>query len=123
MSNQIELLSKLRKQLLAFLDELIQSFPNEADFVVFRLFVDNKIPIADIMNYIVAKILPLKKSVAERNDTFFLGNNILFEQADNNKVNHFKKLWMSPDVDDDDKAVIWQWFDSFISIAEEYQKC
>lgn len=125
MSNEIEILTQLKKQLIDFLDELIESFPDEPDFVIFRIFAKDQIPILDIMKYIVEKLLPLRQMVKERNDKFFLNYNILFErfdEAETKKVNYFKNLWLSPKVDNQDRNVIWSWFDSFLYLAEKFEE-
>jgi len=125
MSSELELLIQLKKQLVDFLDELIESFPEEPDFVIFRIFVKDQIPIEDVMKYICAQLLPLRNEVKERNDNFFLNHNVLFEKFDekkSSKVNQFKRLWLSPRVDKKDKDVIWQWFDSFLYLANKYQQ-
>jgi hypothetical protein len=76
------------------------------------------------------KILPLKNMVNDRDEDFFLNNCELFESlggggdnVDNKgKINRFKMLWRSPSLDDDDKRVVWEWFDTFIFLSEKYQK-
>lgn len=121
----VDILIKLKTNLLSFLDELIQSFPAEGDFVIFRIFVNDRVPIAEIMNYIVNKLCPLENLVKSRNDKFFLENNILFsnfDDAQTSKVNHFRNLWQSPDVDNEDREAIWRWFENFISLGNEYRK-
>jgi hypothetical protein len=35
-------------------------------------------------------------------------------------VNHFRKLWLSKKLDDEDRKVLWSWFDSFIYLANKY---
>ena len=123
MSSELDLLIQLRTQLVAFFDELIESFPDQPDFVIFRIFVKDQIPVVDIMNYIATKLYPLKKMIDARDENFFLNNNILFEKFDekkSSKVNHFKQLWLSPSVDKEDKKIIWSWFDSFIYLAGKY---
>ena len=67
------------------------------------------------------KTIPCTKMIKERNENFFLESNI-FDSISKTKVVHFKKLWRSKSLDDDDKKVIWQWFDSFIFLSEKYQK-
>jgi hypothetical protein len=123
MSSELELLQQLKHQLVTFLDELIESFPNEKDFVIFRLFVNETLPIAEIMRYIVENLCPLQDMVKARNEDFFLNYNILFERFDSddkNKVNHFKRLWTSGNLDKDDKDTMWRWFTSFISLGNRY---
>lgn len=123
MPSEIDLLIQLKTQMVAFLDELIESFPEEPDFVIFRIFVKDQIPIADIMNYIAGNLVPLQDMVAKRDDNFFLNNNVLFSEFDENKsskVNYFRRLWLSNKVDKEDRQVIWKWFDSFIFLAKKY---
>jgi hypothetical protein len=126
MSSEIEILIQLKKQLVTFLDELIETFPEEADFVIFRIFVNDQIPIVDIMEYIIEKICPLEKIVENREDSFFLENNILFEKFDDKKkgkVNHFRKMWQSKVLDKEDREVVWRWMNSFIVLGKKYNDC
>ena len=123
-------MSEVEKQfktaLISFLDELIGQFPHEGDLVIFRIFLKDRIPMSNILNYCVLKILPLKQMVVDRNEDFFLNHCSLFESVDidikKDKVNNFKRLWRSNQLDDDDKRVIWEWFDTFVFLAEKYQK-
>lgn len=124
--SELEILKQFKKTLISFLDELIDQFPKEADLVIFRIFLKDRVPIVNIMNYFVLKILPLKEMVTERNEDFFMNHCSLFEDVQNQqnkgKINHFKKLWRSSLLDDEDKRVVWDWFDSFIFLTEKYQK-
>jgi hypothetical protein len=123
--SEIEILKQFKNALIAFLDELIGQFPSEGDLVIFRIFLKDRVPIDNIINYFVLRILPLKKMVDERDEDFFLNKCELFEnlQEKKGKVNRFKRLWRSECLDDDDKRVVWEWFDSFIFLSEKYQKC
>lgn len=118
----VEILAEFKKQLVNFFDELIDQFPSESDLIVIRIFLKDQVPITDVISYFIREVLPLKDMVRTKNEDFFLKNNILFGQLDKNKVNHFKRLWRSEQLDNDDKAVIWTWFASFISLTERYQK-
>lgn len=127
-TNEIQIINQFKNGLISFLDELINQFPMEADLVIFRIFLKDRVPIIDVLNYFVRCMLPLKDMVKNRDEDFFLNKCNLFESFDNNnnnrnKVNKFKKLWRSPSLDTDDKKVVWEWFDSFIFLAEKYQIC
>lgn len=125
MSTEIETLRQLKNNLLEFLDELIALFPNETDFVFFRIFVNDKIPIIDIMNYIIHNLCPLQQMVETRNEEFFLKHNILFEklgEKGSTKINKFKTIWISNVLDKEDKETIWKWFATFIHIGNKYSK-
>ena len=64
--------------------------------------------------------------IEDRDEDFFLNHCTLMEDINNQntkgKINHFKKLWRSKTLDDEDKEVVWQWFDIFVSLSEKYQK-
>ena len=124
--SEIEILRKFKDTIISFLDELISQFPIEADLVIFRIFLKDRVPIVEVINYFVSKILPLKNMVKNRDEDFFLNHCNLMEdinkQSTKGKINNFKKLWRSPTLDDDDKEVVWQWFDIFITLSEKYQK-
>jgi hypothetical protein len=120
--SEIELLSRLKDQLTMFIDELIEILPTEPDLVIIRIFVKDQVPAIDIMKYIIMKIVPLKEMVAKKQADFFLQNNILFDQLDKSKVNHFKRIWLTDSVTEDNKEMIWEWFKVFINLAQRYQK-
>jgi hypothetical protein len=125
--SEIAILKQFKNSIITFLDELIVQFPEEADLVIFRIFLKDRVPIIDVVTYFVHKILPLKKMVQLRDENFFLNHCSLFKDInkDGNKQKslHFKKLWRSSSLDKQDKHVVWQWFDSFIFLGERYQKC
>ena len=118
----ITILKTFKENLITFLDELIGQMPTEGDLVIARIFIKDQVPIASILQYFCLKLLPLKNLIKERNAGFFLDNNILFSKISKDRVNHFKKLWRSGTLDDDDKETIFKWFDTFIYLAEKYQK-
>lgn len=123
MSTEIELLTQLKTQLVNFMDELIETFPKEADFVIYRIFINDQIPILDIMNYIISELCPLHEMVKNKDENFFLGRNVLFSKFNDkstNKVNRFKKLWTSGTLDSEDKEVLWSWFNSIIYLGNKF---
>lgn len=124
--SEIEILKKFKDTVISFLDELISQFPEEADLVIFRIFLKDRVPIVEVIKYFVRKVLPLKKMIEDRDEDFFLNKCTLMEDINNQntkgKINHFKKLWRSKTLDDEDKEVVWQWFDIFVTLSEKYQK-
>lgn len=112
--------SKLKVQIVAFLSELGSQLPNEPQLLLARIVLQNQISDIDIMNYFIEKIAPLKDEILLKNDRFFLENNILFESVDSSKVNRFRAIWESDQLNEESKEVIWQWFKSFIILVERY---
>ena len=97
---QIKILSEFRAGLINFFDELIEQFPDESDLIVLRIFISDQVPISDIMNTFIRKLLPLKEMIKTRNQNFFLENDVLFEKLKSDKVSYFKRLWTSNKLDD-----------------------
>ena len=125
--SSLDILRDFQKGLIAFLDELIELLPSEGDLVVVRIFLKDQIPIQDVIQYFIKKILPLKDYVKNKDDNFFLQHNILFELTDNGgietgKINQFRKLWLSDLLDSEDRDTMWRWFDYFIKLSLKYQK-
>lgn len=125
-NSEIGILTQLKTNLVSFLDELIESFPQEADFVIFRIFVNDQVPIVDIMKYICKNLCPLQDMITNRDESYILNHNVLFEKFDekeSGKVNHFKRIWASGVLDQEDKEVIWKWLQSFVYLGNKYIEC
>jgi hypothetical protein len=122
-----EVLFEFKNQLISFFDELINQFPSEGDLVVIRLFLSNQIPIKDVMNnfnYQLNKDNKMFKTmIKNREEQFFLDNNLFdLNGSSKDKVGHFKRLWRSGVLDDEDKKVMWKWVDSFVYLTDKYTK-
>lgn len=120
-----DVLREFKKSIIAFIDELITQFPNEGDLVIARIFLNDQIPIRDVMLIFNQKISQdngkLRQMIKDRNEAFFLEHDI-FDFVGKNKANHFKRLWRSGQLDDDDKHVVWKWIDSFVYLADKFKK-
>ena len=119
------ILGEFKNNLITFFDELIDQFPSEPDLVIIRIFLKDQIPVEDIINVYNDTInkdnQKFKKMIRDRNELFFLESNI-FDSISKTKVVHFKRLWRSGSLDDDDKKIIWKWIDSFVYLADKYIK-
>ena len=124
-SNIIGILQEFKNSLVTFFDELIDQFPEEGDLIMVRIFLKDQMPIETVMTVFINNLhrddQKLKKMVKDRNEVFFLENNI-FDTVGKDKVLHFKKLWRSGRLDNDDKKVVWKWSDSFIFLGDKYLK-
>jgi hypothetical protein len=123
--SEVLILQEFKNNLISFFDELIDLFPTEPDLVIIRIFLKDQIPIEEVINIFNNTInmdnQKFKKMIKDRNELFFLESNI-FDSISKTKVVHFKKLWRSDQLDDDNKDVIWKWIDSFVYLGEKYAK-
>ncbi len=132
MTTSGQVLSVFKQSIVSFMDELIDQFPKETGLILARIFLKDQIPIEVTMKNFVFKLEKndglLKKMVADKNDQFFIDNDIFSIEADGDSyaisggtVNHFRKLWLSG-LDKDDKETMWKWVESFVLLADKYQK-
>ena len=121
-SVKMQLMYEFRNQLVNFLDELIEQFPEESDLYIIRIFLKDQIPVYDVLGRYIRDLLPLKKIVDKRDESYFLQNDILYEQSGValDKVNNFRQLWLSDKLDDNDREVIWKWMDLLNHIGANY---
>ena len=120
----MDVLKEFKSQLIIFFDELIESFPMEGDLVVARLFIANQVPIVDLMNdfnhHINKNDGRLRKMIKERREDFFLKETLFTKHKES--LDHFKRLWRSSTMDNEDKDIIWKWVDTFIFLGDKYSK-
>jgi len=125
MSDPTTILIHFRNQLVSFCDELIRQFPEEGDFVVFKLFITSQVPIKTIMEgfnrYINKNEQKIRLMIKARNDDFFIREN-LFKFLSAERKNRLSTLWTDGRMDVEDKKVIWKWVDSFVMLGDRYAK-
>lgn len=119
---KLKLMYEFRTQLINLLDELIEQFPEESDLVIIRIFLKDQIPVYDVLGRYIRDLLPLKEQIKNKDSDFFLNNCILYThgQIAENRVDHFKQLWLSDKLDDNDREIIWKWMSLLTRIADQY---
>lgn len=119
-------MQEFRKNLVQFLDELIEQFPEETKFVMIRIAIQNQVPVADVIGRFIRDILPFREEARQRNDRFFIDHPFLYmsekdmENIGKEKIDQFTKLWRSDRLDDKDRSIIWDWLDIFMEYAHKY---
>lgn len=102
-----------------FIEDLHQVFPNEKDLLVAKFLLEKTIPIHSVLTIFLERVTPLKNKIKERDDRFFLEDNNIFSGLDNKDIIHFKRLWESDQLDEDDRKIIWNWIDKLVVTAEK----
>jgi len=123
MSNgELFLKNLLKKQIIKFLDELIQKFPSYGEFILIRIYINDQVSVDEIMGRFMNRALPYQNIIKSRNSKLFTDTNILkkfFINDDEQKnYNNMKKLWS--ELDDDEQDTIWTWVDHFVKIVNKY---
>lgn len=119
-------MKEFRSHLVQFLDELIEQFPSEANFVIMRIFIKDQVPVTDVIGRFIRDILPFRDEAIKRDDDFFINHPFLYlsnndlKNGGKDKVNHFTQLWMSDALDENDRKIIWDWVDIFMEFGSKY---
>lgn len=118
---QLRILQAFQEQLLNLMEDMTRTLPGENDLAAVHFFFKSA-PIEDIMKHFVVNILPLRKYVDTRDDRFFINQTDIFGELQKNKVDHFKRLWTSGHLSDQDRQVVWKYFDVFIKLADRFRQ-
>ena len=131
MSESIQAMQTLHKNLVSFFDELIDMFPNEGDFVIYRIMVKDRVPITELFPILSYYLLPEKDAVKTAIKNALAGNpspfhekiNDMFDQfggGSSHATTNYKRLF--DNMDRENKTVIWKWLHVFIHLIEKCQR-
>lgn len=116
----MEILVLFKENILVFLDSLTTLFPDEAEIIVSRVFLENHIPVQLAISHFAKIAIPCKNKIENREDKFFLDNPDLFSNAEQGRVSFWKSLWASNRLDKAEREQIWKWVDFFLQLSEMY---
>ena len=76
-----------------------------------------------VIDYITSLALPHKSKIKARDVNFFLENKSIFAGLPEDRIEHYSNIIATGDrLGDDDRQIIWCYFDLFIRLAESYRK-
>ena len=117
---------KLIQQISNFIEELNTTFPNNKDIEIFKekfLFLKS-VNSQLIVEYFITFIYPLKESILNEDEKFFLdggGQEEVKEKNGLNMRNNLKNLWTG-EMSSDNKKIVWKYFKIFILLSEKHLK-
>jgi len=114
--NDLKSYTNLHNTLVSFLDELVDMFPKEGDFIALRIMIKDQIPVTQIVKHFKSTLLPESELIKNRNKVFF-DKNILFTHVGESQSKKFKRLFYA--LDSEDQESIWKWFDAFVLLTEK----
>ena len=124
--NKPELVKLFKERLLTFLDILIEQFPKERDFPLLKFGINTRmVSVKDTLKEFTTVIIPHKEMVLNKDEDFFLtkcGSLLSGTEVTKDEMDHFKKIWTSDSLTEDDKENLWIWFKLFLDIAIQYDK-
>ena len=119
MNKTERIVADFKSSLVQFLDELIETFPSNQDFVMMRVLIKDQIPITVIMDSFVEDVDTLRLKVDTRDESFFTGYNPVFAKL--GKEQTFQTAWASIRNDHENTDVMWRWIGKLVRLAENYK--
>jgi len=117
-----KILYEFKTQVINFLNDIISIAPAEQDLVLLRIVFENRIDTEFVLNAFIEKMTPWKSYILSRNEDFFYNNDNIFGFIPTTKVSHFKRMFRDGTFNEEDKGVIWDYFNVFVSLADQYNK-
>jgi len=123
MSSPIDnILNALKEQVLNLLNDLMEIFPEETDIMLTRLFFETQADPQLIMDGFIKWVYPWKEQILASNEEFFEKSERIFGPIPADKVTRFKKMWKDNLLSEDDKKIVWSYFNVYIKCIERYKK-
>ncbi len=114
----------LIQQINNFIEEIYELFPNNKDVILFKekFNILKSINSQLIIDYFIKFIYPLKESILNEDENFFIEGGGQEELKDKNGLNirdNLKGLWESH-MSEDNKIIVWKYFKTFVLLCEKY---
>jgi hypothetical protein len=122
MSRSQEITKQLQNQVLNLIDDLLIVCPNEMDILVVRLFFENQMLPEELMKGFIKWVYPWEQYIRNRDEQYFEKNEYIFGPLPTDKVAHFKRRLQDGTFTPEDKTVIWDYFQVFLDLMNEYNK-
>lgn len=76
-----------------------------------------------VMQHLVEKLLPHKRQIEKRDQSFFLKNRVLFAGLPDNRIDYYSSVISSGNkISVDERNTIWEYFDAILALTEAYKK-
>jgi hypothetical protein len=119
------IVSMFKDQLVKFLDDIIGQFPEEGEFVIARIVVQDHMDIVELINSINEQLSAddgrIKKMITDMNESFFLAETSIFSSLEPELIAKYKNIWRSQ-LEKSDKESLWRWITVLTRIIERYVK-
>lgn len=114
-------------ELIVDFKENIFTKPDEKGDLMLVEFFFNKMDACVMTDRIVKHVLPFSKEIAARKVSFFLEKrNEIFGGLPKERVDYFSSLIHKTEneggLSDENKQIVWAYFDTLVALAEEYKK-
>jgi hypothetical protein len=122
MQTYAALCATFKSNVIAFLDEITEEyFAHHPKFMFARLLLGD-LPEQKLIETFETFVMPMADRIRARDATFFVTAPIVDAQVGGSMQGAFlaelRVLWQSGEMDETDKNVVWEWFQSFVDQCE-----
>lgn len=118
----VEVSKKLKKQVVNLLDDFLQIIPEDTDLLMIRIFFETSVNPNTIMEGFIQWVYPWKQQIKDRDEKYFQDNDNMFGPLPLDKVKKIRTMYNDGTFDEEDKEVIWNYFNVFIGLIEKFKK-
>lgn len=130
MSKRFDIREEAKRTAMEFINDLKMGVFSDPSELVALSFVEAYYSGRDaeeVIDHLVTHVLPYKEHIKSRNVQFFINKkDAIFKGLPQANIDRFEVLvTRSPaegGLDEENKTVIWQYFDTFLWLSEEYKK-
>ena len=114
---------RFNKTINKFLDELHKILPNEKDIKIFQSQIDVALMFDEskVLKSFIQFVSPYKKQIIDKDEKFFLGDNIGIEKDYMSKAIHITDLWKNK-LSNENKVIVWKYFQVLVILADKHIK-
>ena len=86
-----------------------------------RIFA-RSLPLVQALEVFSNVTLPYEQQILSRDEKYFLQmDGKMFSDFETNKVSKFKDVYLSEQITDDHRKIIWDYFTAFLKLAQKYR--
>lgn len=121
-SSLIDLQKTIREFIQDLKDNVFIAPDEHADLVLMEFVFCNMSP-DDLMKHVTRYVLPWTDYIERRDESFFIDNREgIFKGLREERIEYFGAAFQDGRVKEEDKNVIWQYFDTIVAIVTNYNK-
>lgn len=103
-------------------DNIFDSEEEQGDLMLVEFFFKRMHP-ERVIDHIVKHALPYKAKIKKRDVNFFLENRKIFAGLPEDRIDYYSNvIAIGTKLSDEDRKIIWEYFDLFVSLGESYRK-
>ena len=103
-------------------DNIFESEEEKGDLMLVEFFFKRMHP-ERVIDHIVSHALPHKNKIKNRDINFFIENRKIFAGLPEDRIDYYcNMIAVGEKLTDEDRQVIWSYFDTFVALAESYRK-